>query len=85
MSLQIERIPTFQDNYTYLVICEATREAAVIDRVRKEEHFEAKKNPLCNWCEFKSVCPAWHPDAQPPQPRSAPQQASTAPKQLPLL
>jgi len=31
MSLQIERIPTFQDNYTYLVICEATREAAVID------------------------------------------------------
>jgi len=31
MSLQIELIPTFQDNYTYLVICEATREAAVID------------------------------------------------------
>jgi hydroxyacylglutathione hydrolase len=31
MSLQIERIPTFGDNYTYLVICEATREAAVID------------------------------------------------------
>ncbi|MEE2673116.1 MAG: hydroxyacylglutathione hydrolase [Myxococcota bacterium] len=31
MSLQIERIPTFQDNYTYLVICEATHEAAVID------------------------------------------------------
>jgi len=31
MTLQIERIPTFGDNYTYLVICEATREAAVID------------------------------------------------------
>jgi hydroxyacylglutathione hydrolase len=31
MPLQIERIPTFQDNYTYLVICERTREAAVID------------------------------------------------------
>jgi hydroxyacylglutathione hydrolase len=31
MSLQIERIPTFQDNYTYLVICERTREAAIID------------------------------------------------------
>ncbi len=31
MSLQIERIPTFGDNYTYLVICEATREAAIID------------------------------------------------------
>ena len=31
MALQIERIPTFGDNYTYLVICEETREAAVID------------------------------------------------------
>ncbi len=31
MGLQIERIPTFQDNYTYLVICEQTRDAAVID------------------------------------------------------
>ena len=31
MALQIERIPTFQDNYTYLAICEQTREAAVID------------------------------------------------------
>jgi hydroxyacylglutathione hydrolase len=31
MGLQIERIPTFVDNYTYLVICEETREAAVID------------------------------------------------------
>jgi hydroxyacylglutathione hydrolase len=31
MGLQIERIPTFTDNYTYLVICDETREAAVID------------------------------------------------------
>jgi len=31
MGLQIERIPTWQDNYTYLVICEETREAAVVD------------------------------------------------------
>ncbi len=31
MSLQIERIPTWRDNYTYLVICEETREAAVVD------------------------------------------------------
>lgn len=36
MSLQIERIPTFGDNYTYLVICEATREAAVIDAPEAE-------------------------------------------------
>lgn len=31
MGLQIERIPTLQDNYSYLVICEDTREAAVVD------------------------------------------------------
>ncbi|MAJ59737.1 MAG: hydroxyacylglutathione hydrolase [bacterium TMED88] len=31
MPLQIERIPTFSDNYTYLVICEDTREAVIID------------------------------------------------------
>jgi hydroxyacylglutathione hydrolase len=31
MGLQIERIPTFGDNYTYLVICEDTRDAAIID------------------------------------------------------
>ena len=31
MPLRIERIPTLRDNYTYLVICERTREAAVID------------------------------------------------------
>jgi hydroxyacylglutathione hydrolase len=36
MGLRIERIPTFRDNYTYLVICESTREAAVIDAPEAE-------------------------------------------------
>ena len=31
MSLRIERIPTLGDNYTYLLVCEETGEAAVID------------------------------------------------------
>jgi hydroxyacylglutathione hydrolase len=31
MGLRIERIPTFGDNYTYLIICEDTGEAAVVD------------------------------------------------------
>lgn len=31
MGLRIERIPTLQDNYTYLVICEVSGDAAVID------------------------------------------------------
>jgi len=39
MPLQIERIPTFRDNYTYLVICEQTREAAVIDAPEAEPVF----------------------------------------------
>ena len=36
MGLQIERIPTFGDNYTYLVICDETREAAIIDAPEEE-------------------------------------------------
>jgi hydroxyacylglutathione hydrolase len=31
MALQIERIPTFGDNYTYLLVCDETNEAAVVD------------------------------------------------------
>lgn len=31
MGLTIERIPTFGDNYTYLVICDETSDAAIID------------------------------------------------------
>jgi hydroxyacylglutathione hydrolase len=31
MGLRIERIPTLGDNYTYLIICEDTGEAAVVD------------------------------------------------------
>jgi hydroxyacylglutathione hydrolase len=31
MGLRIERIPTLGDNYTYLLICEVTGEAAVVD------------------------------------------------------
>jgi len=31
MALRVERIPTLNDNYTYLVVCEASGEAAVVD------------------------------------------------------
>jgi putative RecB family exonuclease len=24
--------------------------------------FEAKRGPLCNWCDFQSLCPAFHPE-----------------------
>ncbi|HIF95062.1 MAG: hydroxyacylglutathione hydrolase [Myxococcales bacterium] len=36
MGLQIERIPTFGDNYTYLVICDETKQAAIIDAPEDE-------------------------------------------------
>jgi hydroxyacylglutathione hydrolase len=31
MGLHVERIPTFGDNYTYLLMCEETRDAAIVD------------------------------------------------------
>ncbi len=31
MALRIERVPTLRDNYTYLIVCESSGEAAVVD------------------------------------------------------
>jgi hydroxyacylglutathione hydrolase len=31
MTLRIERIPTLSDNYTYLLVCDETNEAAIVD------------------------------------------------------
>ena len=31
MGLRVERIPTLRDNYTYLLVCEGSGEAAVVD------------------------------------------------------
>jgi hydroxyacylglutathione hydrolase len=36
MALRIERIPTLRDNYTYLLLCDATGEAAVVDAPEEE-------------------------------------------------
>jgi hydroxyacylglutathione hydrolase len=36
MGLRIERIPTWKDNYTYLLVCEASGEAAVVDAPEAE-------------------------------------------------
>ena len=32
---------------------------ATIDRIRCESDWEARKSPLCDWCEFREVCPAF--------------------------
>ena len=39
MPLRIERIPTLRDNYTYLLVCDATGEAAVVDAPEAEPVF----------------------------------------------
>ena len=36
MGLEVERIPTLSDNYTYLVICDETGEAAIVDAPEAE-------------------------------------------------
>lgn len=36
MALSIERIPTLKDNYTYLLVCDETGEAAVVDAPEAE-------------------------------------------------
>ena len=36
MGLRVERIPTLRDNYTYLIVCEETGEAAVVDAPEAE-------------------------------------------------
>ncbi len=34
----------------------------VIDTIGRQEKFEAKKNTLCDWCEYRNRCPAWGDD-----------------------
>jgi putative RecB family exonuclease len=31
----------------------------VIDRIRAETEWEPREGPLCRWCEYRSVCPAF--------------------------
>jgi hydroxyacylglutathione hydrolase len=48
MALRVERIPTWKDNYTYLLVCEESGEAAVVDApevepvLRRAEAIEAR-------------------------------------------
>ena len=36
----------------------------VIDRVRSETEYKPKKNTLCDWCEYKSICPLFNAGAE---------------------
>ena len=32
----------------------------LINKIESEKEFLPKKSYLCNWCEYKSICPAWN-------------------------
>lgn len=38
-------------------LCAAT--AAVIDRIRSESEWLPKPGPLCDWCDYKEICPVF--------------------------
>jgi putative RecB family exonuclease len=38
---------------------------SLIDRIEQETDFAPNKIPLCSWCEYKSLCPAWMPEGEP--------------------
>jgi putative RecB family exonuclease len=31
----------------------------LVDHIESERQFPAKKQQLCDWCEFREICPAW--------------------------
>ena len=31
----------------------------LIEKIENTNHFPPKKSILCDWCEYKSICPAW--------------------------
>jgi len=60
MALRIERIPTWQDNYTYLLVCEETNEAAVVDAPEAEP--VAKRVAACGARVTQILSTHHHPD-----------------------
>ena len=43
-------------------LCAAT--AAVIDRIRDEREWLPKPGPLCDWCEYKQLCPVFREEEE---------------------
>ena len=36
MALRVERVPTLSDNYSYVLVCEQTGEAAIVDWLKQD-------------------------------------------------
>jgi len=53
-----------------------------IQRIEATTHFPARPGPLCSWCEYKDICPAWS-EARPAVALPAPPPALIDPPLLP--
>ena len=53
-----------------------TKSMEVIDQIRAETEFEPRTGPLCRWCEYNDICPAFETKV----PSSAPAPKKPAPK-----
>ncbi len=66
MGLRVERIPTLGDNYTYLIVCEATGEAAVVDAPEAEPVIRRVDDVGCRLTRVLSTHHHWdHSGANP--------------------
>lgn len=36
----------------------------LIKKIESAKEFPHNKSPLCSWCEYKDVCPAWNPNSE---------------------
>jgi hydroxyacylglutathione hydrolase len=69
MGLHVERIPTLRDNYTYLLVCEETGEAAVVDAPEEEPVLRRVQALGCRVVKVLST--HHHPDHSAANPRLA--------------
>jgi hypothetical protein len=50
----------FRQYQTHTDLVQIVQDACrVIDDIESEEEFRANVTPLCKWCEFQEICPAW--------------------------
>jgi putative RecB family exonuclease len=50
----------FRQRQTHSDLVQIVQDAhRVIDDIESEEEFPANVTPLCKWCEFQEICPAW--------------------------
>jgi len=58
---------------------------AQIETIEAADRYPAKKNNLCRWCSYKSLCPAWGAAEEAGEQAAAAARNGTPRNQLPLL